>query len=91
MTSNYHSKICAMAHGAMERLFAAGLLDAERMFEFDLLCRTDIRRDDHFAALRRDAIASRPQNPPQPAVVVSPKPRATALNAGASIRHDPPI
>ncbi len=30
MTANYHSKICAIAHSAMEQLFAAGLLEPER-------------------------------------------------------------
>lgn len=76
MTANYHSKICAIAHNAMEQLFTAGLLDAERMFEFDLLCRTDVRRDEHFAALRRAAAASKPQSPPLPTVAA---PRAAAI------------
>lgn len=72
MPANYHSKICAITHNAMKRLFAAGLLDAERMFEFDLLCRTDVRRDEHFAAIRRDAVARKPQSPPLPAAAMTP-------------------
>ncbi|MHB8883713.1 MAG: hypothetical protein ACYC5H_01275 [Methylovirgula sp.] len=77
MTANYHSKICAIAHNAMEQLFAAGLLDAERMFEFDLLCRTDVRRDAHFAAIRREAAASGPQSQPTPTVAQRPPAAAT--------------
>ncbi len=54
MPPQYHSEICAIAHNAMEQLFAAGLIEAERMFEFDILCCTDVRRDEHFAAMRKD-------------------------------------
>ncbi|MGO9134138.1 MAG: hypothetical protein ACLP8A_08845 [Methylovirgula sp.] len=42
MAATYHSKVCEIAHQAMEQLFAAGLIDAPRMFEFDRLCRSDI-------------------------------------------------
>lgn len=37
----YHSKICEIAHNAMAHLFVAGLIDAQRMMEFDLLCVSD--------------------------------------------------
>ncbi len=37
----YHSKICEIAHGAMANLFAAGLIDADCMMEFDRRCVSD--------------------------------------------------
>jgi DNA-binding transcriptional regulator YiaG len=61
MTAQYHSKVCAIAHNAMEQLFTAGLIEAERMFEFDLLCRTDVAPDAQFAALRNKAALPKPQ------------------------------
>ena len=86
MTANYHSKICAIAHNAMEQLFTAGLLDAERMFEFDLLCRTDVRRDAHFAAIRREAAASGPKNAPAPTVAQRPPAAATKPATALALR-----
>jgi DNA-binding transcriptional regulator YiaG len=41
MSITYHSKICEIAHGAMAELFAAGLIDMDRMTEFDRLCVND--------------------------------------------------
>lgn len=46
MAAHYHSKICAIAHGAMQELFAAGLLDPQSMEHFDRLCRSDRADDD---------------------------------------------
>jgi hypothetical protein len=37
----YYSKTCEIVHGAMARLFTAGLLDANGMQEFDRLCLND--------------------------------------------------
>jgi putative transcriptional regulator len=54
MPANYHSKICAIAHNAMEQLFAAGLLHPQSMYEFDLRCRTDAGEDAHLAQLRQE-------------------------------------
>ncbi len=34
----YQSKTCEIIHGSMARLFVAGLLDPQRMLEFDRLC-----------------------------------------------------
>lgn len=43
MAAQYHSKICAHAHNAMEELFGAGLLDPQSMYHFDVLCRADTK------------------------------------------------
>ncbi|HEY1736987.1 MAG TPA: hypothetical protein VGG12_10095, partial [Methylovirgula sp.] len=41
MAAQYHSKIRAHAHIAMEELFGAGLIDPQSMVHFDVLCRKD--------------------------------------------------
>ena len=38
MALTYHSKTCEIVHGAMARLFIAGLLDKPEMLAFDRLC-----------------------------------------------------
>ena len=38
MALTYCSKTCEIVHGAMARLFVAGLIDKQRMLEFDRLC-----------------------------------------------------
>jgi len=82
MTATYHSKICAIAHNAMQQLFTAGLLDAERMVEFDILCRTDVTPDMDLAAIRRtaaqQAAPSVPRNAMSTPSTSAPGPVATA-------------
>ncbi|MEW6436119.1 MAG: transcriptional regulator [Pseudomonadota bacterium] len=41
MARTYYSKTCEIVHGAMARLYVVGLLDTQRMLEFDRLCLTD--------------------------------------------------
>lgn len=43
MAAQFYSKICTHAHTAMEELFSAGLIDAQSMFHFDVLCRADVQ------------------------------------------------
>lgn len=55
MPANYHSKICAITHNAMEQLFAAGLVHPDNMVEFDLLCRKDVAGAPDLAEKRHEA------------------------------------
>ncbi len=41
MAPQFHSKICAHAHNAMEGLYGAGLIDPQSMSHFNVLCRSD--------------------------------------------------
>lgn len=58
MSITYHSKICEIAHGAMAELFAVGLIDMDRMTEFDRLC-----VNDHPAPQANAAVLSPPAAP----------------------------
>lgn len=63
MAAQYHSKICARAHSAMEELFGAGLLDANGMYEFDILCRSDVKSDSAPRPPRRELVDAQPPAP----------------------------
>jgi DNA-binding transcriptional regulator YiaG len=72
MSITYHSKICEIAHGAMAELFAAGLIDMDRMTEFDRLCVNDHPTRDSLPAaaesLRSEQTSVSPAaSQPQPA------------------------
>jgi hypothetical protein len=55
MALAYYSRTCEIVHGAMARLFAAGLLDAHGIQQFDRLCLND--------APQADAASAAAQNP----------------------------
>ncbi len=45
MALTYHSNACEIIHRSMARLFVVGLLDTQRMLEFDRLCLSGPRSD----------------------------------------------
>jgi hypothetical protein len=58
MPKIFHSGVCATVHEAMERLYAAGLIDQDEMRVFDELCLTAIASGDQKLPRTADAAAS---------------------------------
>jgi DNA-binding transcriptional regulator YiaG len=80
MSITYHSKICEIAHGAMAELFAAGLIDMDRMTEFDRLCVNDHPTPDSLPAVAPPPAAPKPLRVEQasvPTVALQPQPART--------------
>jgi DNA-binding transcriptional regulator YiaG len=80
MAENYHSKICAIAHNAMAQLFAAGLVEPDRMRELDVLCRTDVNLDEYFAAMKAEAAQVEQEAADLPNYAAAPYPSTPALD-----------
>jgi DNA-binding transcriptional regulator YiaG len=96
MPITYHSKICEIAYGAMANLFAAGLIDAHRMMEFDLLCVSDHPARHADGTAPPQAAAPQPlqiENAGAPAAAATPSalPAATAQPSPSRAPLSPPM